>query len=42
MGVKTAIPVKEYLRMSFDGPDWEYVDGEIVQRNLGDLPHSDA
>ncbi len=26
--------------MSFDGPDCEYLDGEIVERNLGERPHS--
>ena len=31
--------VDEYLRTSFDGPDCEYLDGEIVERNWGDLPH---
>ena len=25
--------------MSFDGPDAEYVDGEIVERPMNDLPH---
>lgn len=40
MGTKTIVPVEEYLRMSFEGPDREYVDGEIVERNLGELQHS--
>lgn len=40
MGTKTIVPVEEYLRMSFDGPDREYVDGEIVERNLGERKHS--
>lgn len=26
--------------MSFDGPDVEYVDGELVERNRGEKPHS--
>ena len=34
--------VDEYLRTSFDGADCEYVDGEIVERNMGELPHSDV
>lgn len=33
------ITVKDYLGMSFDGPDAEYVDGEIVERPMNDLPH---
>lgn len=32
--------VEEYLRTSFDGADCEYLDGEIVERNMGELPHS--
>ena len=40
MGAKVAVPVEDYLRMTFDGPDREYVDGEIVERAVGDNPHS--
>jgi Uma2 family endonuclease len=40
VGAKTAISVEEYLRRSFDGPDREYVDGEVVERAVGDNPHS--
>ena len=40
MTVKTLMDVEEYLRTSFDGPDCEYLDGEIVERNVGELPHS--
>jgi Uma2 family endonuclease len=32
--------VDEYLHTSFDGPDCEYLDGEVVARNLGEKPHS--
>jgi Uma2 family endonuclease len=32
--------VGEYLRTSFEGPDCEYLDGEIVERNIGEIPHS--
>jgi len=35
----TLIPVEEYLNTSYD-PDREYVDGEIVDRNLGEKTHS--
>jgi Uma2 family endonuclease len=34
--------VGEYLRTSFDGPDCEYLDGEVVERNTGELPHGKA
>lgn len=32
--------VEEYLHTRFDGADCEYLDGEIVERNMGELPHS--
>jgi len=38
MGVTTSIPVEEYLSTSYD-PDVEYVDGELVERNVGELDH---
>ena len=34
--------MEEYLRASFDGPDREFVDGEILERNVGEYPHSRA
>jgi len=36
----TLISVEEYLRTSFQDGDREYVDGEIVERNLGEKSHS--
>jgi Uma2 family endonuclease len=40
--MKTAalVPVEEYLRTTYD-PDCDYVDGEVLERNLGELEHSD-
>src|SRR5579872_3998603 len=38
MGLGTLIPVEEYLRSSYS-PDREYVDGEVVERNLGEKTH---
>ena len=38
MGSATLITVEEYLRSSYS-PDREYVDGEIVERNLGEKTH---
>jgi Uma2 family endonuclease len=35
----TQISVEEYLRTSYD-PDREYVDGEVLDRNLGEQSHS--
>ena len=42
MTTKTLMDVEEYLRTSFDGADCEYLDGEVVERNMGELPHGDA
>jgi Uma2 family endonuclease len=40
MSTRALVPVDEYLRMSFEGPDPEYLDGELVERNLGGDSHS--
>jgi Uma2 family endonuclease len=37
-----SIGIEEYLRTSFDGPDAEYVDGEIVERPMPKSSHSFA
>ena len=42
MATKPLVSAEEYLRTSFDGPDREYVDGEIVERNVGENQHSKA
>jgi Uma2 family endonuclease len=39
MSVETLISLEEYLSTSYD-PDVEYVDGVLVERNVGDLLHS--
>ena len=33
------IPVEEYLRTYYD-PDMEYVDGQLVERHVGEIRHS--
>jgi Uma2 family endonuclease len=40
MASRTLVSVEEYLRTSYR-PDCDYVDGAIVERNLGELDHSD-
>ena len=40
MSAKVLMGVEEYLKTSFDGPDCEYLDGEVVERNMGELPHA--
>ena len=42
MSTKVLMGVDEYLRTSFDGPDCEYLDGEVVERNMGEMPHADV
>jgi Uma2 family endonuclease len=39
MSTATLIGVEEYLNTAYD-PDVEYVDGVLVERNVGDLLHS--
>lgn len=39
MSVGTIVPVAEYLATSYD-PEVEYVDGVLVERNVGDWLHS--
>ena len=38
MSTATAISVGEYLRTTYR-PDCDYVDGEVVERNVGEIPH---
>jgi Uma2 family endonuclease len=38
MGVATLVSVEDYLSTSYS-PDREYIDGRIVERNLGELTH---
>jgi Uma2 family endonuclease len=40
MNTKLAMSVEEYLKTNFEDADCEYLDGEIVERNTGELPHS--
>lgn len=40
MSMKTQMSVEEYLHTTFDGADREYLDGEVVERNMGNDAHS--
>ena len=40
MPARTLVPVEEYLHTSYD-PDCDYVDGEVVERNVGEWDHSE-
>ncbi len=33
--------IDEYLRTSYEGTDREYVDGEVVERSMPSLDHSE-
>jgi Uma2 family endonuclease len=39
MATLTAVPVEEYLSTTYD-PDREYVDGQLVERHVGEYFHS--
>jgi Uma2 family endonuclease len=39
MAVATLVSIEEYLSTSWD-PDREYVDGRLIERNVGELDHS--
>jgi Uma2 family endonuclease len=40
MPASTLVSVEEYLHTSYH-PDCDYVDGRVVERNVGELDHSD-
>ena len=40
MDARVLMTMEEYLHTSFDGTDREYVDGEVIERNMGELPHA--
>lgn len=42
MSTTTLVSVEEYLRTSFPDADREYIDGRIVERNVGEVDHSDV
>jgi Uma2 family endonuclease len=42
MGVQTAIPLEEYLHATFEGPDREFRDGEVVERSMPDFIHGEC
>lgn len=41
MAATTLVSVEEYLHSSYD-PDREYVEGQLRERNVGEISHSDA
>src|SRR5262245_15457399 len=40
MKAAALVPVEEYLRTTYR-PDCDYVDGELLERNVGEKDHSD-
>src|SRR5258708_20053920 len=41
MTAKTLMTVEEYLHTSFEDGDCEYLDGEILEKNMGEYGHAD-
>ena len=39
MATLALIPVEQYLRTNYD-PDCDFVDGEVLERNMGEGPHA--
>jgi Uma2 family endonuclease len=39
MAVSTLVPIEEYLSSVYE-PDCDYVDGEVIERNMGESDHS--
>lgn len=40
MDARVLLTPEEYLHAQFEGPDRDYADGEVVERNMGELPHA--
>jgi len=40
MATSTQVMVEEYLHSGYQGPDCDFVDGEVIQRNVGGIDHS--
>jgi hypothetical protein len=40
MGTAALIPVEEYLSTSYPDGDREYIDGHVVERNIGERHHA--
>ena len=40
MNPPVLMSLEEYLHTRFDGSDREYLDGEVAERNMGELPHA--
>lgn len=40
MDARILMTMEEYLQTSFDGADRDYVDGEVTERNMGELSHA--
>ena len=41
MKAAALVPLEEYLDTTYR-PDCDYVDGEVLERNVGELDHSDV
>jgi Uma2 family endonuclease len=41
MTTATLVPVEEYLSTSFPDGDQEYLEGQLLEKNMGEVDHSD-
>ena len=39
MAVGTLVPLEEYLSTNYD-PDCDWIDGELIERNMGEFDHA--
>ncbi|MCU1258680.1 MAG: hypothetical protein JWO80_1565 [Bryobacterales bacterium] len=42
MAISTAVSVADYLATSYEDGDREYVDGEVLERHVGELDHGNV
>jgi Uma2 family endonuclease len=40
MDTRALMTVDQYLHTAFEEADCDYVDGEVIERNVGELPHA--
>ena len=42
MATKTLLALEEYLHTSYEGPEPDYIDGELVERSMPNFSHGDT
>jgi Uma2 family endonuclease len=41
MAATILVPLEEYLSTSYPDGDWEYLEGQLLEKNRGDVDHAD-